>query len=801
MNKDRDTEKNNGLVDIDTSHRVEAESNPDVLDSLERREMQRMAELIACVGKVDVFSDDIGDEFKVIREDGSTQGIFKTWAVPVMPFLEANKLDELSKGVKDTNDMGFWEAIGTDGRETIERWSDRLRENPIGVHQTLEHWRGWSETQDRRLTEIFLDEELPEDADEASAVLLSRLLISFAYSAPFYHLEAMVADMNETEGNPIRHNENHSREGGALDMAGMLLPAALNKVVESEQLNWNGTNWNSIVESLHKLDDHESKVVLRLSARLGVEPADVVFAANVLEWIPVSVGGKKNDIDSVSAQEMILEALERTPRTVADVARDANAKIRFLNWFPAVRTDENFTSGTSWRYAAVCDTASSLLQRVEAGGVLDSDFESIFQSNLASQVQQLDATSAKGRFMVQLFEEGKFSESVIAKTEAILPKYMETVSKKLVEKRMIEAIVELSKASSRTEFGGKAAGIWEAAMAVGSENVIDGVALNTDFITALLDSDEQIRVLMHDMQTTSDIDSTISIGDEIVKNIDNLMIPVNIIQKLKARFSGEKLVVRSSSSDEDSTINGSAAGIYESVEVESDDVEDGVKHVVKSFFMHKAVTYRHMQGLPHTPSMSVVVTSLKSGPGGAIFTEGNSRGWNMNIGASPKDVVEGKDTVQSIDVDSINFENRFVDTHAVEKTVALAMKIEDRLGGKIDMEFIIPDGRPIALQNRAINLHTHKEDVREAAVPNRAISIDDLSELSDIAVNDGDILNLVLGENIDIEQFQGDLFRFLTINKGAVAQIDLPRPIPGTSHFANIAMHLGIKLHYDGANK
>ena len=68
--------------------------------------VRHIKSLIATVSKVNVFSNDQNDEFVITRETNEKQGIFKCWSVPIIPFLELNRFDSLSKAMEQTGD--FW---------------------------------------------------------------------------------------------------------------------------------------------------------------------------------------------------------------------------------------------------------------------------------------------------------------------------------------------------------------------------------------------------------------------------------------------------------------------------------------------------------------------------------------------------------------------------------------------------------------------------------------------------------------------------------------------------------------------
>ena len=68
---------------------------------LELKAMWESLELtLGLVQKVNVYSDDETDEFGVIRENGKREGIFKTWAVPVIPFLELGLERDLAEAMQ-----------------------------------------------------------------------------------------------------------------------------------------------------------------------------------------------------------------------------------------------------------------------------------------------------------------------------------------------------------------------------------------------------------------------------------------------------------------------------------------------------------------------------------------------------------------------------------------------------------------------------------------------------------------------------------------------------------------------------
>jgi hypothetical protein len=174
----------------------------------------------------DHFSSDVDDEFQIVRENGEVQGIFKVWASPIIPKLE-----------------------GT----TVEIWSESLKTRPLALFESLEQWRGFSDVADRRLQQVFAERQLPEDPEVAIGELFLRLHRSFALAAPFYNLEALIADSRVIRpDNPIDIDQQETG-GGKLDLVAMALPSAVGNLLVAEQLNWNDISWGVLRDQIATL--------------------------------------------------------------------------------------------------------------------------------------------------------------------------------------------------------------------------------------------------------------------------------------------------------------------------------------------------------------------------------------------------------------------------------------------------------------------------------------------------------------------------------------------------------------------
>ncbi|MEK7472281.1 MAG: hypothetical protein AAB624_03495, partial [Patescibacteria group bacterium] len=308
--------------------------------------------LLRNVARFDTFATDENDEFQITREDGRKQGIFKVWALPVIPQLEITDRDVDS---------------------AIVEWTESLTDRPLALYESMEEWRSFSAVTDRRLQSIFANRELPADPQDAIVELVLRQSIAFAFTSPFYHLEALVADSRDKKAdNPIDFSETESGRG-KLDVVAMLLPAALKDKLHASRSDWNGCSWADIDQSLERmrsdflsgektLESAQYVLLSKVGHLAGIDPRVVLFAANALEFIPSDVGGKSDDIPQDDALETLLQVLDDTPDnlTTLGVAKETNALIRFLNWCPVILSERNFQC-QQWSYDAACATAGSLV--------------------------------------------------------------------------------------------------------------------------------------------------------------------------------------------------------------------------------------------------------------------------------------------------------------------------------------------------------------------------------------------------------------------------------------------------------
>lgn len=781
--------------------------NKETLLEIERqREVKKVrAELekaITLVSKVRVFGGDDEDEFGVVRENGQREGIFKTWAVPVIPFLEEGMTEFLSESMRRKEGDDFWEMVGERGVEVTEDWVEMMRTNPLKFWTSLEKWRTLTEQGDRRLAKIFSERVLSSDRNERIAELVWRLRVAFGMAAPFYHLEALVGGEKKWFS-PVEENGENGG-GGVFDLIGMALPSALKEKVVAGRLNWNGLNWdqiNTMVE-VGTLDDPEILLAFQVARKAGVSIEDVIFAANALEFIPVSVGGKRDDMEKTEAITVVADALRGVDlsSSISAVARNMNAMIRFLNWFPLNHREENFSEGSDWRYAAVCDTASQLVSEFARRELFEPEFDRIFVANLASQVARIDATSAKGRFILSLILEGHLNDQVANAIELKREEFLSEVSSGLVALSQEDALMDIRRPAVRALVGGKAAGLREASIVFGEETVVPGRVITSEFISKWLREDEEIRRLILEIQQQDTVEIKINLAERLRRRIEIKGFPRWLEDRIIDEDTDwETWAVRSSSFDEDTINSGAAAGVYESfLDVEKSSLCGAVRKVVASFFSEKAISYRQMHGLSDDPLMAVVIQPFIEGIGGVVFSGGNGRDFEVVVGESPEAIASANggnfDSVKrSGEKTNSHFGARIIDMGMAERIGNMAIQAEVATGGGVDVEFVTNSKGLWILQMRSLANPleiVHSSNSEPMQLDEVQVGLENGWGLKEPS-------RLWISPEVDIEMFQGELFRRLIKNRQYVKEIVLSRRIPRTSHFANICLGLGIRLVFN----
>jgi len=798
-------------------------------------EEKELWELSKIWGQVNAFGTDEQDEFQVIRQDGCIQGIFKTWAVPVIPFQTTGQLETLANLIPQIriltqNGVTFEQSLdllqknnrnAVWAKEVLESWHQDSIDNPLGFVQQLERARFKSWLIDKRLTKIFLQEELSENAAERIEQLVNRLTLSIALLSPFYNLEALAGDAKGFLWNPVNTAQEEAEMsdlGGTIDSKALLLPSAFREFVKSESLEWNGLDWNELKkfsDLILSKPSRQRKELLRLIKELGVSPERVLFAINALQWIPVRVAGKKDDLPKTSA----LDSLETVSATscgqessvlVAGTGR-LNALIRFFNWLPIIEGPDNF-EGKNWTYASLCDTSAQLRDLlVKNPQVWEEEFGEIFESVILPQIKNLDAESAKARLLLKLILDEKRLRAKFQPGEDI--GWKKNIIAKLVEKQKKEWIHQVGSGLQPIGMlGGKAFGLEFLHTAKSELNIPPGFVLTTEFVESLLKSDEELWKMIVGLNTEKDADKREELADNIRLKICNLEFGEEISNKINKSIEGlglgddQLLAVRSSSIDEDNPhlkeITG--AGIQRSVlNVDRNEVMGAVKKCIASFFRPNALHFRQMKGLLDLPQFAVLIQPMVRGVGGIAFSKDLHGDQKRVISAAKRAsaIADGSNDFAEFimgerGVANISGDPTIISFDDLQKVDSVLKKIEGLTLERIDCEWVIDSfGKVWVLQARALPSNI---ELREERKIERDIVLDQEKQISDLEflLSDNGGIRLTIIRDRNLDAFQGELFRLLIGNKDKLVEICLEKQIPLTCHFANICAGLGIKLSF-----
>ncbi|MDX9970730.1 MAG: PEP/pyruvate-binding domain-containing protein [Candidatus Gracilibacteria bacterium] len=754
--------------------------------------------------RTDFFATDKTDEFKITKENGEVLGIFKVWAENIIPLLETIDIEE----------------IETEKRSQITKlWTTKMRENPLSLFQCLEEWRTISEIFDKRLQEIFFEEDANSknlDPIEKFVETFLRLETAFKFAAPFYNIEALVADSRpETNDNPIILDQNCTK-GGELDIVALCLPSVLIDGIKAESGNFNGLNWeiinnifNSWKESfLSGKKSKESelfKILCTVADRAGRNPIEILFVANAMEFIPPRVAGKKNDLPWEEALQIIREKLSSnisTNPSTTTIAREINAKIRFLNWCPAEIDSQNF-DGKFWNYSSVCDTSGSLFSQIlrDPKTFLNKEFADIFTEKLAIQLEEIDASSARGRFILQLVLDGKILPEILEKIEEQRPKFQKKISQKLKKIKEKEILLPLEKARLTLLAGGKASGLLKAGEIFGKEKILDGFVLSSEAINDWLQSIPEIAKLINELEESDNIEKKKLVAETIVQLIQKNQIPNIILSSISNKFkNGDKVALRSSCFDEDVDMIGPAPGIYESIldsnPFASRNLEDAIKSVICSFFSPKAICFRELKGIRHKPRMAILIQKFIKNTGGTVFCKNGNI--TINIANRPDLITHQNSEFEEFEIkDTSKLPESKLITQKQLTEITNIVLLAEQIFGPIDLEFVIdPENSQIKilqlrkLQGIMENIMNETSKKNEENI--KDVFIGKIEELVDLT--DDSPVNLCLSSTIDIEKFQGLLFMWIIKNNTKIHSITLENSIPMTCHFANIVLSLGIKI-------
>lgn len=755
------------------------------------------------VGKVNAYGNDSTDEFSVER-DGGRQGIFKAWAIPAIPFLDFGNIEVLVKLWPDlivlADTIGFWQALTmlADGGNEITRdlaltavktlsdWNRVSVDKPSYLERSLERARINSWILDLRLTNVFNRVQLASDMRERINQLVNRLELSFSLLAPFYNLEALAGDPKWIYGQ--REPAKRHPSCGKLDAIALLLPSAMSDFVTATRLNWHGLSWEDIRRTTQELlsDDALQSVILNISRVAGIPPHHVLFAANSLEWIPIRGGGKKEDMAPRDATEQIADIISGNEpasrdKNAADVLSNANAMIRFQNWVPLIEGDRNF-EGLDWTYSSVCDTSNALLDTLNHGSVWSSDFRPTFEQKLRCQLDDLDATSAKGRFLLQLIREGRLESKLAPRCDYEWK--MKTI------RELQESSFTMVNAGRtiwpRSVVGDKTFGLSLASFVLEEEHILNYFAITSDEVESWLRVVPEIWRNILWLNQEHNLDSKVSIAESVERAIVSTELPEwlsrVIAKRVEALPREQSWAIRSSSLEE-----GEARGVYSSyLQVPGGEIKEAVKGCIASFYSKEAVLFRSTSQSGDLPFFAVLVMPYRKGAGGVVARarQAGSHEIIVEAGSSADEVTSNGCEAKAISC-----------SHPLSAEATRVFSRLERVFGRVQIEWV-RSNRNLRLLQLDL-LENDLSDIGGTKQCDFAVSIDSLDELRlierDLESREGNAA-IVLGPMIELDLFQGELLGLIARFGRRICEVRADGRVLETSHFANICGHFRIAL-------
>ena len=766
-----------------------------------------LAKLAGLWSKANYFAMDADDEFRIQRRDGSTQGIFKTFALPVVPFLDADRVNLFqlvwqrisaltSKGVSfreaaqsicatRASNMRCKEALAI-----ISSWQHTTAKTPVRLQESLDRVVTNCWLLDRRLIGLFADEPLPSEISERMAALANRLVPAFGLASPFYNLEALAGNASW-----LGSGQHSSPLSGRLDVVALLLPSAFRTFVHAAVGNWNGLTWKQIRRETRELIGRHSShtiVLLNIARILGVEPHWVLFAANALEYIPRRVGGKKNDMTEAKALDRLVPLVqgEVHATTSLDVLREANALIRFRNWLPLVEAESNF-SGLTWTYAAVCDTTMALLETLrQHPETLSANALKEFLA-VEPQLNGLDATSAIGRFLLELI----ITERGLKNRRAPLidVNWQTSVIQRLAEASR-EAVTDATlTVYPRSLVGAKPHGIALAGHVLGPHKVLECCVVTTEQVERFLREQPSIWSVIERLNRSSKLDAKERLAERVYEAILHISLPDWLKSAIAAgisSFTDGRLAVRASS-----LVEGEARGVHETVlNAPRNQCVEAVLRCIASYYSQEAVCFRFLQRISDMPRLAVLLQPYVKNTGGVAERRPGAQATFL--------VTSGTTAAQVTSGGGIRTEWSGSERHRAPAELQEAagdVEMLSNIFGPVQIEWARQDagsGTALILQMEFLS-QSSGNGATAVASAERWVAVrggSEIAELNNTLKRTTDIVGISLGPTINPNAFQGEIMAVIARYPNRIAEIRSQRFISQSSHLANILRFYGVKL-------
>lgn len=755
-------------------------------------------------GPVYHYANDSTDEFQVIREDGRVQGIFKIWAIPVIPFLDfgaiellGNNWETILAASKQRGFLGSLEYLEQQGhyfaREALKvllDWDTMVALKPKFLGQSLARALLNTYQIDRRLAQFYQSEPTPKSLVERVAQLVNRVVLSLGLLSPFYDLEAAIASREFLGRFDLKE-----QGGGVLDAIAVLLPACFEAYARSEEELFLVSS--EISYGIIRRGGNQARVLIGLSKLTGLKPSQVWYAAQKLHQVPGKFSGRP-DLTEETALRKVVSLIHQFNgnQGILSAAANTNAYIRFNNWVPFELVNGEITHTCESLSATSANLVELLTQVPE---IWAKDFAEVFVSSLAGQVKELDAESAKGRFMLQL----------IYGERKLLPEFYPAVN---VNQDWVEKVISWIADEGKRRYvfhpvsgywprdlgGDKTLGLTTARYISGLHgNFLPSWVISVDALENMFNDNEKLSCLITQQVRAHSLELKLLLAQHIRAAVKDLELPEeinNCVRRILKEHPNQLWVARSSCIGEDDPGTMSPGIYHTALRLREEDVAAGIKASLASWFSQEAVSFRWAHGQGDIPVISILIQPWCEGIGGMIAVGRDKKGVCVSVqsGKNPQAVTSGLPGCETKNFRPYS-DKKSKHSEIENQLIRVALELY-KYFGEVEIEWVwdgfgvkVLQVKPKRSMNRVKKAY-RKEEIRLVVRQGK------VAEITEALSEGRKAVALELDGTFNLEAFQGDLIAMICTYGEKIIEIRHSQPVPASCHFANICLGLGIRL-------
>ncbi len=448
----------NGLID---KHKTTSlERNPEAVADVFT--LHETYSHLATLGsrKVNAYArNGLEDEVSIRMPDGEHKGFFKTYSLPLLPFLETRHLSiytkihqPIAEWIHTHPQDGFEDAIralatndndpalaryAQEAQQILSSWTETSLEQPARLKSSMSFVMAQSLETDAALTQVFKEDEQTKQSTGVDKIAQTAAQLNFAFgiASPFYSIEAVVDNKrNDFPYDPVKLAEHAVIEhGNHIQRSNLevLLDSAAHSMrrifdtTDSQTMDWK-TIAGAVNTALTQSENiAQARILSEVAWKTGRSCDEVMFALwkkNQASRHSTAPSARVPEQNAVAQFENSLHSPppDSKEETILQDAGKLNATMRFLGDTPSHKDQSNFTDGSQLVYGSVCDTTNTLGQLVFENPDIWSD---TFYPTLAEVIQPQMAkippySSARGRILLDL---------LINTPGALKPQYQETI--------------------------------------------------------------------------------------------------------------------------------------------------------------------------------------------------------------------------------------------------------------------------------------------------------------------------------------------------------------------------------------